>query len=92
MINEPHLSSFFILFRLSFAFSVNISNFSEILSNFFISQIKHKAKKMKAKTNEAELNSCNIYSTNGNYFSIIFLRGGYSVSSKFTVLSIISKV
>ena len=57
-----------------------------------MSLIENKVIKIKAITNEAELNSCNIYSTNGKFFSIEFLTGGYSVISKLTVLSIISKV
>ena len=92
MITEPHLSSFYNLLSIFFAFTDSIFILSVILSNFFMSQIKNKVIKIKAITNEAELNSFNIYSTNGKFISIKFLIGVYSVSSKFTVLSIISKV
>jgi hypothetical protein len=85
MITEPHLSSFFKLISLFFAFSDSISIFSEIASHFFMNQIINKARKIKPSTNEVELNSDNIYVTKGNYFSIKFLMGGYSISSKFTV-------
>ena len=61
MITEPHLSSFFRFISLSLAFSDSISIFSEIISHFFMNHIINKAKKIKPSTNEAKLNSDNIY-------------------------------
>ncbi len=61
MITEPHLSSFFRFISLSLAFSDSISIFSEIVSHFFMNHIINKAKNIRPSTNEAELNSDNIY-------------------------------
>ena len=80
MIMDPHLNSLLWLFSQSFAFWDSIFIFSETLLHFFISHIKNKAKNIKKITRIAVSISFTFSITFGNYFSIRFLIGGYSIS------------
>jgi hypothetical protein len=80
MIMDPHLNSFLWLFSQSFAFWDSIFIFSEILLHFFINHIKNKAKNIKAIIRIAVSISFKFSKTLGNYFSIRFLIGVYSIS------------